>query len=132
MNQSTIISIVVSLALVGVTYYIVSLPSAEPSGGSTNTANVEMREGVQYVTVTAGGGYYPKSTEITGGVPTKLVVKTNGTYDCSAALVVRSRGYEKMLDPTGEEVIDLGTPATGETIQGTCSMGMYGFELKAK
>lgn len=128
MQKNTIISIIASLALIGGTLYFVSDRSA-----STNTnevaqsQNVEIRDGVQYVTVTAKGGYSPRVMQIKGGIPTKLVVKTDGTYDCSASLVVRSVGFQKILQPTGEEVIDLGTPKSGEKVQGVCGMGMYNF-----
>ena len=132
MQKNTIISIIISIALVGGILYFVSDRSA-----STNTneiaqsQNVEIRDGVQYVTVTAKGGYSPRVTQIKGGIPTKLVVKTDGTYDCSASLVVRSVGFQKILQPTGEEVIDLGTPKSGEKLQGVCGMGMYNFQIKA-
>lgn len=90
--------------------------------------NVEIRDGVQLITIVARGGYTPRATEAQAGIPTKLIVKTNGTYDCSAALVIRSIGYQKILPPTGEEIIDLGTTTPG-TLRGLCSMGMYGFTI---
>lgn len=65
-------------------------------------------------------------------MPTKLVVKTNGTYDCSSALVIRSISYRASLPASGETEIDLGIPKTGEKIQGTCSMGMYNFTINVK
>lgn len=131
MPKNTLISIIISFALIGgVIYYIADRPSP-PSGSAEATAqNVEIRDGVQYVRVTAKGGYAPRDTQIKGGLPTKLVVKTDGTYDCSASLVVRSAGFQKILQPTGEEIIDLGTPKSGEKIQGVCGMGMYSFQLK--
>lgn len=88
--------------------------------------NVEIRDGVQYITIDAKGGYWPKVSSAKAGIPTKLVVNTRGTYDCSAALVIRSIGYEKILPETGSETIDLGMPKPGK-FQGLCSMGMYNF-----
>lgn len=129
MRKSIIVSLLVSLALIGGTTYFV-LKSPASSGGAEQSKNVEVREGVQYVTITARGGYSPRVSDIKAGMPTKLVVKTDGTFDCSAALVVRSVGFQKILQSTGEEVIDLGTPKAGEKIQGVCSMGMYSFQLK--
>lgn len=131
MQKNTIISIIVSLALIGGTLYFVSDRSASSGGEVAQSQNVEIRDGVQYVTVTAGGGYSPRITQIEGGIPTKLIVKTNGTYDCSASLIVRSAGFQKILQPTGEEVIDLGIPKSGEKVQGVCGMGMYSFQIKA-
>ncbi len=90
--------------------------------------NVEIRDGVQYITIDARGGYSPNISMAQANIPTKLVVETNGTYDCSAALVIRSIGYQKILPQTGQEIIDLGTPEVG-TLQGLCSMGMYNFSV---
>ncbi len=130
MQKNTIISIIISIALIGGTLYFVSDRSASSGGEVAQSQNVEVRDGVQYVTVTARGGYSPRVTQIEGGIPTKLVVKTNGTYDCSASLIVRSVGFQKILQPTGEEVIDLGTPKSGDKVQGVCGMGMYNFQIK--
>lgn len=127
MQKSTIISIFISIALIGGTLYIISDRPTSSDGAIAQSQNIEVRDGVQYVTITAKGGYSPRVTEIKGGLPTKLVVKTDGTYDCSASLVVRSVGFQKILEPTGEEVIDLGTPKSGDKIQGVCGMGMFNF-----
>jgi uncharacterized protein len=108
-------------------------------GGSQNSIdttavqagqNVEIRDGIQYITINAKGGYFPKLSTAKAGIPTKLVMKTNGTYDCSSALVIRSIGYQEILSQTGEEVIDVGTPEAGVPLQGMCSMGMYNFEIQ--
>ena len=130
MQKNTIISIIISIALVGGTLYFISDRSSSSGGEVAQSQNVEIRDGIQYVTVTAQGGYSPRVTEIKGGLPTKLIVKTDGTYDCSASLVVRSVGFQKILQPTGEEIIDLGTPKSGDKVQGVCGMGMYNFQIK--
>lgn len=91
--------------------------------------NVEIRDGVQYITIQAKGGYSPKVSTAKAGIPTKLLVKTDGTYDCSSSLVIRSIGFQKILAQTGEEVIDLGIPKAGQPLQGLCSMGMYTFTV---
>jgi plastocyanin domain-containing protein len=90
---------------------------------------VEIRDGVQYITIDAMGGYSPSKTTAQGGIPTKLIVKTNGTFDCSRSLVVRSVGFQKILPQTGETEIDLGIPETGKPLTGMCSMGMYNFKI---
>jgi plastocyanin domain-containing protein len=93
---------------------------------SEQIQNVEIREGIQYVTINAKGGYFPRVSTAKAGIPTKLIVKTDGTYDCSAALRINSVGFQKVLQNTGEETIDLGTPQLGP-LQGVCGMGMYNF-----
>lgn len=130
MQKSTIISIVVSVVLVAGTLYVVSDRPGSSGGEVPQGQNIEIKDGVQYVTILAKGGYAPRITEIKGGLPTKLIIKTDGTYDCSASLVVRSVQFRKVLSPIGEEVIDLGVPKSGEDVQGLCGMGMYSFKIK--
>ncbi|MFA6251295.1 MAG: hypothetical protein WC603_01560 [Candidatus Paceibacterota bacterium] len=89
--------------------------------------NIEIKDGIQYITINAKGGYSPRVSTAKAGIPTKLIMKTNGTYDCSASLVVKSVGYQKILPKTGEEIIDLGIPETGVPTRGVCGMGMYSF-----
>lgn len=129
MNKT--VSIIITLGLVismGIVFF----------GGSKNDANsvsnravqnVEIRDGIQYVTIEAKGGYSPRVSTAKAGIPTKLFIKTNGTYDCSSALVIRSLGYQKVLSQTGVETIDIGTPQSGIPLKGTCGMGMYNFVI---
>ncbi len=134
MNVATSI-IIAFLILGGAFYYTSKTPSSSPTGSSkkqvsnTSVENSTIKDGVQYITVSAQGGYSPKQSMAKAGVPTKLVVKTNGTYDCSSSLVIRSLNYRSMLPNTGETVIDAGTPKAGETLQGVCGMGMYSFAV---
>ena len=131
MQKNTIISIIVSVALVSGTLYFISGGSTSSGDKNTESQSVEIKDGVQYVTILAKGGYSPRITEIKGGLPTTLIVKTDGTYDCSASLVIRSVDFQKILPSTGEEVINLGIPKSGDKVQGVCSMGMYSFQLIA-
>lgn len=125
------LSVALGLLIVSGSVYLSISNSSDPQTSNiTETQNVEVRDGIQYVTIVARGGYSPRQTTIQPDLPTKLIVKTDGTFDCSAALVVRSANFKKILKPSGEEVIDLGTPKTGDKIQGTCSMGMYNFQIK--
>lgn len=127
MNKTT--SIIITLALVVGLGIIFLGGSKDNINTATNEAgeNSEIKDGVQYITVNARGGYSPKVSMAKAGIPTKLIVKTNGTYDCSASLVIRAVGFQKILSQTGEEVIDIGIPKAGEPLQGVCGMGMYNF-----
>ena len=101
-------------------------------GGKENSEsvqNVEIKDGVQYVTIDAKGGYSPRLSTAKAGIPTKLIVKTDGTYDCSSSLVVRAAKFQKLLPQTGETEIDLGIPEAGVPIEGVCGMGMYSFNV---
>ncbi len=130
MNKTVSIIIMAALVIsIGIVFWGQSKNNLDSATGSAQ--NVEIKDGVQRVTIKARGGYFPKVSTAKAGIPTKLIVKTDGTYDCSAALVIRSIGFQKILAQTGEEVIDLGTPQVG-TLQGLCSMGMYNFAVNFK
>lgn len=136
MSKTTSIIIAV-LVLVGSWYFVFrgSNPGAQNSGTSGSTAsaeNSEIKDGIQYVTITAKGGYSPKLSTAQAGIPTKLIIKTKGTFDCSSALVIKSLGYRDMLPNTGETEIPAGTPQVGDVIQGVCGMGMYSFAVNFK
>lgn len=129
MNKTTSIIITAGLLIaVAIVFLGQSKKDTEKKEDISSVQNVEIREGVQYVTINARGGYSPRVSVAEANIPTKLVIKTNGTFDCSLALVIRDIGYQKILPQTGEEVIDLGTPKIG-TLQGLCSMGMYNFVI---
>lgn len=128
--MNKIVYIMITLALViGIGVVFLGGSKNNNSGTGEVTQNVEMKDGVQYVTINAKAGYSPKVSTAKAGIPTKLIVKTNSTYDCSASLVIRSVGFQKILAQTGEEVIDLGVPQAGKPLQGLCGMGMYRFEI---
>lgn len=91
--------------------------------------NVEVKDGIQYVTINAKGGYSPRVSMAKAGIPTKLIFKTNGAYDCSSSVIIRSLNYQKILPRTGEEIIDLGIPKVNAPLRGTCGMGMYSFSI---
>lgn len=94
--------------------------------------NSVIKDGVQYVTIVARGGYAPRKSFAMAGIPTKFIIKTNGTYDCSASLVISSLNFRQMLPNTGGTIIDAGTPKVGDKIQGVCAMGMYSFSVDFK
>ncbi|MFA5773551.1 MAG: cupredoxin domain-containing protein [Candidatus Paceibacterota bacterium] len=131
MNKTALVIIIVGLVIgIGIIFI-----GGSRGNNNTNTTkntqvkNTEIKDGTQYITIDAKGGYSPKISTAKAGIPTKLIVKTNGTYDCSAALRISSIGFQKILKNTGEEVIDLGTPKAGP-FQGVCGMGMYSFNVE--
>ncbi len=99
------------------------------NSSSSNGQNVEIKDGIQYIRIDAKGGYSPKVSTAKAGIPTKLIMKTDGTFDCSSSLVIRSLNFQKILPQEGETEIDLGIPKAGDPIQGVCGMGMYGFKI---
>ncbi len=127
MNKKVSIIIIIGLVIgLGIVFWGDS--KQEDNTAKTGVVqNTEIKDGVQYITIDAKGGYSPRVSTAQAGIPTKLIVKTNGTYDCSSSLVIQSVGFQKSLPQTGETVIDIGIPKAGEPLQGLCSMGMYSF-----
>lgn len=127
MNKIALIIVTIGL-VVGIGLILLGGSKKDTNNTSTKSVeNSEIRDGIQYITIKARGGYSPSLSNAKAGIPTKLIVKTNGTYDCSASLVIRSVGFQKILPQTGETEIDIGTPKAGVPLQGVCGMGMYSF-----
>ncbi len=89
-------------------------------------------DGKQIIEITAKGGYTPRKTVAKANIPSVIRVKTNGTYDCSAALTFPSLKQRSFLPPTGVTDIELPAQASGSVFKGVCSMGMYNFEISFK
>lgn len=107
-----------------------SSASYTPVNTPSSPSNVSVVDGKQIITITAKGGYSPRTTKAKAGMPTVINMKTQGTFDCSIALSIPSVGYQNNLPPTGETMIDIPTQEKGSVIKGTCSMGMYNFAIQ--
>ncbi len=125
MNKT--VSIVLTLGLV-IALGIVFLGGGFKSQETTRQ-NVELKDGVQFITINAKGGYTPTKSIAKSDIPTILRFDTNGTFDCSSSVRIPSMNISKMLPQSGSTDIDLGNPKLG-TLQGTCGMGMYSFEIE--
>ena len=124
--KSTITSIVITIVLIGGAFVFVR---SRPRQTDTVPANnVTMAEGKQIIEIRAKGGYLPRRSIATAGMPTILRLKTSGTFDCSSSVRIPSMDISKNLPPSGATDIGIGTPAAG-TLQGSCGMGMYPFEV---
>lgn len=93
------------------------------------TNNVSIIEGKQIIEITAKGGYKPMISNAKAGIPTIIRFNTNGTFDCSSSVRIPSMNIFKMLPQSGNTDIDLGIQKTG-TLNGSCGMGMYPFEIE--
>ena len=104
------------------------------NGAKTDTAvsqnNVSVADGKQIIEIDAKGGYSPSITIAKANIPTIIKVKTQGTFDCSSALVIQSIGYRANLPPSGETLIEVPPQEAGSTLRGMCAMGMYNFSVK--
>lgn len=125
MKKFFIIVPVVAVLIFG----LVALIRWDPQGEAIATSeNVTIENGIQFIDLTAKGGYSPRKTLAQAGVPTVLKVTTSGTYDCSSGIIIPDESISQTLPASGTTEIDLGTPVVGIT-SGTCSMGMYRFEI---
>ena len=124
MTKPILISIAVSVLLIGGAFWL----ATSSSGGSTGVATME--NGVQVIDIAAKGGYSPRVIEAKAGMLTVLRMKTSGTFDCSASLVIPKLSYQKFLQPSGTEEIVIPAEQATDTLQGLCSMGMYNFQIK--
>ena len=102
--------------------------STQVQGATSN--NVTMVDGKQLIEVTVAGGYSPQSINAKAGVGTVLRMKSVNAYGCDVAFRMPSLGISKTLPVNGNTDFDLGTQALGTKLTGTCSMGMYTFEIK--
>jgi len=120
-------SILSTLALVGIIFFIAT---SGKSASESNGNNVSIVDGVQIIEITAKGGYSPSVTMAKAGMPSVLRVETNGTYDCSSALVIPGMDYRENLTASGTTEIQIPAKEAGETLEGVCGMGMYDFTIQ--
>ena len=96
-----------------------SLSGTATADPSTTTVT----DGQQQVVITASDhGYSPRVAAITAGIPTTLVVRSDGAAGCVRAFVIGDT--QTVLPESGDTRIDLGTPTPG-TLRYACGMGMY-------
>ena len=82
--------------------------------GQTQTAQNEILgktdtvEGIQYLDLTAKGGYFPSVINAKADIKTILRVKTASTFDCSSALTIPKLKIRKNLPPTASTEVLIG------------------------
>lgn len=90
--------------------------------------NVTIENGQQIVTITAKGGYLPRTSTAKAGIPTVIRFRTEGTFDCSTFIRIPSMGVSQYLPSTGTVDIPVTNPKAG-LLNGMCGMGMYPFQV---
>ena len=105
-----------------------SLRGAQP-GPATNVP--VSADGQQRVVITVRHeSYSPSRVAVRAGVPTTLVLRSDGADGCTSAIVFPTLGLERMLPEEGDTVIDVG-PLRAGTHRYSCAMGMYGGTIEA-
>ena len=132
--KNTIISIIIAAAvIIGALILVGGKGSGNDAKNGGNQvaqgSNVSIKDGKQIVDIRAKGGYSPRVTVAKADVPTTLKINTQGTFDCSTALVIPSLSYRKNLPPSGTTEVEISAQPAGTKLKGLCSMGMYSFEI---
>ena len=126
--KTTTVAIIIAGVIIG---GAIMFSSKGDSSNTVNANNVSVVDGKQIITINAKGNYQPEKSIAKAGIPTVLRFVTNGVFDCSSSIHIPSMGIYKSLPSTGNTDIDVGTPQT-TTLEGTCGMGMYRFEVDFK
>ena len=126
--KATTISIIVAVVLIGGAFMFAKSGNNKDVGQVTNANNVSIVDGKQIIEIHAKGGYQPQSSIAKAGIPTIIRFDTNGTFDCSSTIRIPSMNISKSLPQSGTTDIDIGSPQVA-TLNGTCGMGMYRFQV---
>lgn len=129
--KSIILSIIAAAVIIGGAIWLSNSRNASPAssaGGGGQTVSTII-DGKQYIDITARGGYSPRIISAKAGMPAVIRMKTEGTFDCSSFLVIPSLGYRNALPQSGVTEIPISAQSAGQTIRGTCGMGMYSFAI---
>jgi plastocyanin domain-containing protein len=122
----------ITLFLIGLLGFLLfsTKKSESPTIGLTNNgANVVETNGTQIITINVKGGYFPRTSFAKANLPTTILFKTEGTFDCSSAVRIPSLRLQAFLPSTGVKEMVIPPQQPGTSLQGTCSMGMYNFTI---
>ncbi|MCR4260903.1 MAG: hypothetical protein NUV96_00975 [Candidatus Colwellbacteria bacterium] len=128
-QQSIVVSLLVVAILIGGAILLTNRGSSRVQDQELSQ-NVSVIDGTQFIDIRAKGGYSPRLTYAQSGIPTILRVETTNTFDCSSSLVIPSIKYRTNLTASGVTEIELPSQKAGSKLNGLCSMGMYGFEVR--
>ncbi len=125
--KATVLASIVAIFLIGGAFML----AKENTKNVTQEPleNIAIVDGTQIITINAKGGYQPQKSTAKAGIPTIIRFDTNGTFDCSSAVRIPSMGISQTLPQTGSTDITIGAQQVA-TLQGTCGMGMYPFEIE--
>lgn len=127
--KPTIISILVTVILIGGALAITRNSSPYETDDNLPESNVSVIDGKQIIEIRAKGGFLPRKSVAKANIPTILRFNTQGTFDCSSIVAIPSLGISRALPPMGTTDLDLGVQKIG-ILQGMCGMGMYPFEIE--
>lgn len=125
------IGVVFLVFFVALVYLVINKPASNSS--NSNIAGTEISaDGSQVINMNVRGGYFPNQINAKANTPIKLNMITKNTFDCSIAVSIPQLQFRKNLPTTGTTEILIPAQASGTTIKGTCTMGMYSFKINFK
>jgi len=124
--KSIVFSIIVAVVFIAGAFMLARGDGTTPVA---NANNVTIVDGKQIIEISAKGGYQPRKSVAKAGMPTIIRFNTKGTFDCSSSVRIPSMNISKNLPNSGITDIDVGSQQVA-TLQGTCGMGMYPFEVE--
>lgn len=124
--------IAICAAIILVTGGFVVFSNRAQSGEEAPVSTGAGGGGKQIISILAKGGYSPQKISAKAGEETVLRLSTNKTFDCSASVIIPALSYEMTLPPTGSQDVPIRKDQAQGTLRGSCSMGMYGFEIAFK
>ena len=124
--KGIVISTAIGLFIIGGAFWLTK--NKAPMAPVATASNVSVVDGVQIIEINAKGGYSPGKSVAKAGMPTVIRFQTSTTFDCSSSVRIPSLNITKALPQTGTTDIDVGSQ-NAITLQGTCGMGMYPFEV---
>jgi plastocyanin domain-containing protein len=122
-NLFSITALIVGL---GIVFLVMSNQGSVQEAAASTTFDAN---GQQIIALTAKAGYSPRSITAQAGVENILRIKTANTFDCSSALRIPTLNITKLLPSNGTTDITIAAQTPGTVIKGTCSMGMYSFQI---
>lgn len=126
--MKTALSVLIAGILIGGAIMLSSSSGGQQSGASAN--NVSVADGKQIVEIGVKGGYSPNVSMAKADMPTILRMATQGSFDCSSAVVIPSIGYKANLPASGVTDIEVPPQKSGTVLQGRCAMGMKNFQVR--
>ncbi len=137
MKLTTLLSLAAAVVLLaGAAIFLTSRRPSSPASVAASPApgSVAVKEGgpdgsAQVINIVAKGGYTPTAAMAKAGVPVALKIRTDGTFDCTAAVRIPSLNWSKQLGPNEEVTLQIPAQNAGTTLVGVCSMGMNNFKI---
>lgn len=130
MKSTIFIALIAVIVLMGA-FFFSNRNSTSQNDSNQTIQNVSIIDGKQIVEITAKGGFQPRKSIAQTDIPTIVRFNTKGTFDCSSSVRIPSLNISEILPASGITDIDIGSIQAG-TLQGSCGMGMYPFEIEFK